>query len=189
MLSHYIRFYDSVDPDLCDRCIAYFEANSTKRELLNESYRRCTQVYSINNTSLWPELSKALRDNYERYKSDIGCNLLNNVNSLESPLLFKYSNTGEINHFHNHADSWSYDTASRVISIILYFNDVDLSGETSFDEIGIKVNPKKGRILLFPSNLCFMHSGKQPISNDKYILVTWIHFEHNFNHAYTTIPF
>jgi hypothetical protein len=61
----------------------------------------------------------------------------------------------------------------RAMSTILYLNDVEEGGETWFDKFGISVQPKSGRMILFPSNYAYSHQAMPPISGNKYVLVTW----------------
>ena len=58
--------------------------------------------------------------------------------------------------------------------MIIYLNDVDNGGETSFLYTENKVKPRKGGLLIFPSAFPFVHRGEVPISNDKYIIATWL---------------
>ena len=93
---------------------------------------------------------------------------------------FRYDNDpDQPNQFSNHADNWNAPTATRQVSVIAYLNDVDLGGETEFTGLGLEIKPVKGSILLFPSNFLYMHKGKEPLSNNKYIIVTWVHFDHD----------
>lgn len=61
----------------------------------------------------------------------------------------------------------------RTISAILYLNDVEEGGETYFDRFDLKVQAKAGRLVLFPSTFPFSHEARHPVSNNKYVLVTW----------------
>lgn len=56
-------------------------------------------------------------------------------------------------------DSWIND---RIISVILYLNDVEEGGETTFPYTGIKVIPKKGTALIFYNilNMSLPQKGK-----------------------------
>jgi hypothetical protein len=58
--------------------------------------------------------------------------------------------------------------------MIIYLNDVNEGGETSFLYTGNKVKPRKGGLLIFPSAFPFVHRGEVPVSNDKYIIATWL---------------
>ena len=61
----------------------------------------------------------------------------------------------------------------RQISAILYLNDVDEGGETYFDRFNMTIQPKAGRLILFPSTFPYTHEARTPVSGNKYILVTW----------------
>ena len=38
------------------------------------------------------------------------------------------------------------------------------------------VQPKRGSILIFPPTWMYRHAGLPPVSNDKYILGTYLHY-------------
>jgi hypothetical protein len=61
----------------------------------------------------------------------------------------------------------------RAISAILYLNDVEEGGDTYFDQFDMSVQPKAGRLVLFPSTFPYSHEARTPVSGNKYILVTW----------------
>jgi hypothetical protein len=61
----------------------------------------------------------------------------------------------------------------RAMSAILYLNDVEEGGETYFDQFDISVQPKAGRLVLFPATFPYSHEARHPISGNKYVLVTW----------------
>ena len=73
-----------------------------------------------------------------------------------------------------HCDWTTHDNmVRRVVSSILYLNDVEEGGETEFYFQGFKIKPKKGRLILFPTFYTHLHKGHKPISNDKYVAMCW----------------
>ncbi len=78
--------------------------------------------------------------------------------------------------FKEHADQIAGSLVTRVFAIIFYLNDVEEGGETEFPYLNIKVAPVKGRLLIFPCNYLFRHRGNIPISNDKFIITSFINF-------------
>ena len=62
----------------------------------------------------------------------------------------------------------------RIFTYIWYLNDVDIGGETVFNQ-QIKITPKTGRLVIFPACWTAPHQGKMPISNDKYIITGWVY--------------
>lgn len=72
-----------------------------------------------------------------------------------------------------HADG---QTASgRAVSAIVYLNDDYEGGEVEFVNFGVKIKPKAGMLLLFPSNYPYTHIAHPVKSGTKYAIVTWIH--------------
>ncbi len=82
-------------------------------------------------------------------------------------------------YFKPHSDSSSRVTATRFVAMIIYLNDVGEGGETYFENWGRKVKPEAGKILLFPASFPYIHEGFMPVSNDKYVVTTFICFPEN----------
>eukprot|EP00924_Labyrinthula_sp_SR-Ha-C_P009299 snap_masked-scaffold_2-processed-gene-19.23-mRNA-1 protein AED:0.07 eAED:0.07 QI:0/0/0/0.5/1/1/2/0/476 len=79
----------------------------------------------------------------------------------------------------------------RILTFFLYLSDVEEGGETDFPEVGIKVKPKKGRAILWPSVLDrdpmkqdrrTVHSALPVKKGLKFAANHWIH-SHNFKKA------
>jgi Rps23 Pro-64 3,4-dihydroxylase Tpa1-like proline 4-hydroxylase len=62
----------------------------------------------------------------------------------------------------------------RSVSAILYLNDDYEGGEIEFVNFGIKIKPKAGTFLLFPSSYPHRHIAHPVISGTKYAIVTWL---------------
>lgn len=71
-----------------------------------------------------------------------------------------------------HADAGT-SLMNRSFSAVLYLNDVDEGGETYFPRFDIAVEPREGRLVMFPSNFLFAHEARTPAVGDKFALVTW----------------
>lgn len=88
-------------------------------------------------------------------------------------LIVKYSKESKHGYHAFHVDQAltapEVPELNRFLSLIVYLNDVEEGGETEF-WYGQKIKPEKGKVLIFPSVFPFVHKGKIPISNDKYIL-------------------
>ena len=56
-----------------------------------------------------------------------------------------------------------------------YLNDVIEDGYTEF-EFGLKVQPRVGKILLFPATWQYLHRGYPPKSETKYLCTGWLYF-------------
>ena len=68
----------------------------------------------------------------------------------------------------------------RIVSILIYLNDVSEGGETCYPELGIEIKPEMGKLLIHQNVLegrelkSALHGGKPPISGDKWALVCWV---------------
>ena len=63
-------------------------------------------------------------------------------------------------------------TSARIVSVVVYLNDDFTGGETEMAS-GMKVSPKKGKALIFPSNNNYPHRALPVSDGTKYALVTW----------------
>lgn len=73
-----------------------------------------------------------------------------------------------------HCESSKKQNTSRLLSFILYLNDVDDGGETEFLYYPKRIKAKAGRLCIFPGGFTHTHRGNQPLSNTKYILTGWV---------------
>lgn len=64
----------------------------------------------------------------------------------------------------------------RVLLFMFYLNDVEEGGTTEFYYQGRTVAPKTGRMVIAPAYFTHTHRGNTPVSNDKYILTSWVLF-------------
>ena len=85
--------------------------------------------------------------------------------------------------FDPHVDVLNYETARRFLTFFIYLNDVDEGGETKFlnlnkegTYIPLTVNPKRGRLLMFPPMWPWYHAGLKPLSGEKYLIQSYCHY-------------
>ena len=65
-------------------------------------------------------------------------------------------------------------TKDRFLVVILYLNDVEVGCATNFTKHNLRVEPKSGRIVIFPVHWLYPHKGEIPLSSHKTILTTFI---------------
>ena len=75
-----------------------------------------------------------------------------------------------------HAETMVREHANRLLSFILYLNDIEEGGETEFLNQHRRVSPKKGTCVLWPAAFTHVHRGNPPLKGDKYILTGWVEF-------------
>jgi hypothetical protein len=84
--------------------------------------------------------------------------------------LLKYTSGGK---FDRHYDS--FPAAKRAVSVLIYLNDEYEGGEIEFVNFNVKIKPKSGTLILFPSNYPYAHIAHPVTSGTKYVVVTWLH--------------
>lgn len=163
------RFIQTVDGSLssleCSHLISLFQ---------RDPFQQRTADGSWSETAVDPPL---LADDVgalvSYYNRQIGLTLpVPNTKSTETFRIKRYRpGTGE--EFRVHHDANGY-YCNRYLVLLWYLNDVAEGGETVFPDLGVTIKPKAGRLLMFPPNWCFQHAGRAPVSNDKYILSTYL---------------
>lgn len=188
-LSDYVMILDDVLSDeLCNELIEKFDAslnvesteatwhgsyqkrfdelNLTKEEEFQEN---CIELYT---------LSKNL---VEFYKEKCEIEFFPTKIGYEELRLKKYS-VNDTDKFDWHSDVGDYSSARRFLSMFFYLNDVEDGGQTVFNdssfypEKDLSINPRRGRIVVFPPMWMYPHKALPPISNSKYILSTYCHY-------------
>jgi len=111
------------------------------------------------------------------YKSFIEPKYHSKVKNIEPAQLLGYPVGG---HYIEHNDSENFENgewrriANRDISILFYLNDNYTGGELEFTSLGLKIKPKTGMMIAFPSYKEFAHKVHSVTSGFRYSLVTWL---------------
>jgi predicted 2-oxoglutarate/Fe(II)-dependent dioxygenase YbiX len=59
--------------------------------------------------------------------------------------------------------------------VLIYLNDDYEGGEIEFVNFDIKIKPKAGTLIMFPSNYPYSHIAHPVISGTKYAVSTFLH--------------
>ena len=172
--SHMVRTYDNVLPNkLCENLIKLFDS-SEHREYVNNNHKPCFTQLNLNQyhgdflSLLIPYVAKI----YNQYKTKF----LPKLSSLEEFRIKKYITTGE-ERFDELVDVVNHATAKRAVAFLFYLNDNN--GYTTFNNHDLNIEPKRGKVLVFPPTWEYPHSGLPPSDYPKYILSTYIHYGTN----------
>jgi len=176
---------DFLTKEECQSLIHLANTNADQTVTFNMPKQCYHSNYTLDSSPLFFKIKEKIRNAYDDYKAMVNLPQLSATNTLEAPTLLRYD-VGT-NFFSPHADSWNMSTASRQLSIIVYLNNVEKGGETVFSDGKLNVYPKQGQLLMFPSSFVFTHEGKPPLSESKFIMVTWIHFD-GVGHCYRCHP-
>jgi hypothetical protein len=75
-----------------------------------------------------------------------------------------------------HAEDTARHMVNRILVFTLYLNDVEDGGETEFLYLSKRVQPKTGRMIIWPAGFTHTHRGNPPLKGDKYIITGWVEF-------------
>jgi len=75
-----------------------------------------------------------------------------------------------------HYESCNRNSCHRLLTWMVYLNDVEEGGETEFLYQHLRVKPKQGTLVIWPAAFTHTHRGNPPLSNDKYIVTGWTEF-------------
>lgn len=90
---------------------------------------------------------------------------------LHYPLNGKYDTHNDCEIF---VDGNLKRSANRDISVICFLNDDYEGGELEFTLLGLKITPKRGMIITFPSYFEFTHRVHPVTRGDRFSVVAWI---------------
>lgn len=182
-LNDLIKVYpDSLERDICEKLIEYFEVLSDKQERIenerkpNFTQLNLTQLSKENDelNFLHQHLIKKTFHHKNDYYQFIDERCFPKENAFEQFRVKRYNNDGN-DMFDTHVDVTDHESSRRFLSFMWYLNDVSEGGETIFDDLVIK--PETGKLVVFPPLWMFPHMGKPPISNNKYIVSTYLHYK------------
>lgn len=119
-------------------------------------------------------MTEIICDAYSMYSSQKPFIIFDNICIKDYSVRIYEENFG---HFDLHIDQGPGGNVTRAFAVIIYLNDVVEGGETEFPNFNIKIKPEKGKVLIFPCNYLFPHSGNMPISGPKYIATAFINYK------------
>ncbi len=163
---------------VCSMLIEYFESTEEnhfegyfgKSKTLDYEIKKCDEMYL--SEKLESTFVKSIQVAFDDYckNHEIGGNF-----NFEKFRIKRYKNNGE-DFFKTHTDISSLTTCKRIVAVIMYLNDVENGGETALylNNAEHKIKPTTGKLLMFPANFCYPHAGLPPVSNNKYIMTTFI---------------
>jgi hypothetical protein len=183
-LVRYVQcFDDALEPEFCGRMIESF--NRLSRFHARSGRGVMTQLEE----SAWTELNvtKVADVSFETFFRNQAMHYLALYNErvvltlpvpprnrLENLRILRYSaDAGD--RFQPHFDALDY-CSNRYMVFLWYLNDVGEGGETEFCDLGLRIEARQGRLLMFPPYWMFQHAGLPPRSNDKYMISTYLLF-------------
>ncbi|MDB2562500.1 2OG-Fe(II) oxygenase [Sulfurimonas sp.] len=150
-------------------------------EYIKEHYFMIVSMFSLN---VYHPITKKPTlltvDNFEEVGLPQVHILMQQLFYILPPQLQKYDkDKGNYGYWHSETfpELPNNNALHRVLLYILYLNDVEEGGETEFFYQDVKVKPKKGTLVIAPCYFTHTHRGNIPISDNKYILTSWLQFK------------
>lgn len=186
---HFIGLYDNVlSEEACGKIIKYFERiykhpdDQTKSSTLRtgmgsyetdrgELSRHDYQIYLHYKAPAFDLIAGLVNRCWEEYKEKYWVSDYVGVKFEE----IKLQKTPIRGGFHDwHCETNELAVVDRCVAWMLYLNDIpEGEGETEFLWQGIRVQPKRGRMLIWPAFYTHTHRGNAVYSHEKYIATGW----------------
>ena len=193
-MDRYIKIYDDViDADSCNMLIGKFEmAEEHQYEEVRQAERdkaiAFSQINLVNNedwASVQNGMLQVFQDYIMAYINDckIQPKQWPETYGYEAIRMKRYLNNN-YDRFDPHVDVKNYETSRRFLAFFIYLNDVYEGGETEFINLNkpgtyipLKITPRRGRLLMFPPLWMYYHAGLKPVSNNKYLIHSYCHYD------------
>jgi predicted 2-oxoglutarate/Fe(II)-dependent dioxygenase YbiX len=182
-LTDFISVFDNVIPvDICDKIVKEYENcpywldSVIASKEVNATIRNCSEINISSNEIISKnyEYRKFLDDTIFQYLHESASlyskkhgNLL-----LEQDTGYTLLRYGKDQFYTQHTDSFL--NQPRTISCSFSLVDDYEGGEFSFFDRQIIIKPKKGSLLIFPSNFMFPHEILPVTSGTRYSVITWM---------------
>ena len=182
-MDNFIRIYNDVmTNEKCQYFVDKFEAHPEMQEIQNNSQGKTLTMMNLMNSPDTPFkedlnfLSNLFMENVEKYKKD--CRIkpfqFPDKFGVEAFKIKRYlpDTTDE---FPAHVDVRDYATARRFLVMFVYLTD-NYAGQTELEVLSGSSPCSRGSILLFPPMWPWIHAGKAPVKNPKYIIGSYLHY-------------
>jgi hypothetical protein len=190
---------NSISSELCLDLIKMFEEENSKRDGvtfrgLDKNIKDTTDFVIPKNNKKWNKINSfldtELKNNVKKYLDELNnktdfenkdqntsnkYKIFENTNFLHENYMIQRYLKGKGKYiYHNDFAINFVNKSHRAITYIWYLNDVNEGGETVFFG-DYKIQPKAGTLVFFPATWCYPHTGKMPLSSDKYIITGWLY--------------
>jgi len=187
-ITNFIGVYDNyITKEECDRAIQLYEDqnkfNNTVNRIGSEKQsilqKQDQQFFaSPKNIDVWWENLKPMIVNFDmawkHYINNTGADEAYKVDFCYTTLKIQKTLPTEGYHVWHIEHGKGLENEPRAFVFSVYLNDVEEGGETEFLHFSKRVQPKTGRIVIWPAAFPYIHRGNPPLSGKKYILTSWM---------------
>lgn len=160
--------------EVCRRLLAQLEQNEHWRPaLIERSDRSHGESPEVRSASLLPAAAagacqRVVDDALLRRVGPLAAHLFEGELALTRVSFCRYPIGG---FYRVHRDV-SLEIAQRVLTVVLYLNDVEQGGETDFPDLAYAARPAAGTAIVFPS--VYRHASLPVARGQKYAGVSWV---------------
>jgi len=188
-INNFIGIFDNYISDIdCSQAINYFDKqNHFKKTVSRQAFEKASlnnkkdlQYFGeASNLEEWVETLKPMMSNFDlalkHYENETGIKDAYNINEFKyATLKIQKTSPKEGYHVWHLEHNRGIENSHRALAYIIYLNDIEDGGETEFLNFSLRVKPKKGRIVIWPSGFPYVHRGNPPLKNEKYIVTSWL---------------
>ena len=154
--------WNGANPDKEKFCKRYFLTDPQKVNENDPLYKEIKITYD--------NIFNGINQSFQHYSNEIYPLAARNIKSSEGLLsILKYYKSG---YLPEHQDQ---GVSSRVLSTVGYLNDDYVGGEIYFPYVDIKIKPKAGSVIFFPSNFIYVHEVMPVTEGIRYAIPQWYH--------------
>jgi len=179
----FIDSWSLKEPSVCDDLIKYFEESKDKcpgtygggkynkknKDSTDLAIRDSSSPVIKNYLNQLGEILKLYKHKYKFIEKSRRWNLL-------FPFTIKHYKPKQGYHIW-HYERTGLSTCHRMLVFMTYLNDVTEGGETEWYYQKIKLKPKKGLTVFWPTDFNFTHRGVSSLTEHKYIVSGWLAYE------------
>jgi len=120
------------------------------------------------------ELNEKLKQCFGEYQSVFGT--LNNFSYYSNAQKIQKTPKGGGYHIWHCENSVTTPDSNRAVVWMLYLNDDFEGGETEFLYYKKRVQPERGKLLIWPAAYTHTHRGNMVLEGMKYVITGWFHY-------------
>ena len=188
-MEKYIQVYhDVISQEKCQYFIDKFEAYTKMQEVQNNSKGKTLTLTNLMGSPDTPFredldfLGEIFMEYVEKYKEDC------DIKSYQFPEKFgveafkiKRYLPDTTDEFPEHVDVLDYATARRFLVMFIYLNSnfggaTELPLKSQYDNHKFVSHCTQGSILIFPPLWPWIHAGRKPVTEPKYIIGSYLHY-------------
>ena len=187
-INNFIGVYDNyILPEECNRAIQLFENQNKFNNTFNRIKSENTPILKkqdkqffmdFNNLDIWWEELKTIILNFDlalkHYLENTGAKGIFDHDLNYTNLKIQKTIPTEGYHVWHIEHQRGFNFEPRALVFSIYLNDVEEGGETEFLHFSKRIQPKTGRIVIWPAGFPYVHRGNSPLSGEKYILTSWM---------------